>query len=80
MRHKCYAVARGREPGVYSTIEEATEQTQGFSQSCMRKFADSEQAETWLILHSAYQNSLDLLEMKHGKVLVAKEKVKVKTK
>lgn len=74
MRHKCYAVARGREPGVYSTIEEATEQTYRFSHSCMRKFTDREQAEKWLILHGVYQNGLDLLDMRHGKVLEMKEK------
>jgi len=58
---------------IYS-VEEATKQTKNFPQSCMRKFADREQAEKWFFLHGAYQSGLDLLKMCHGKVVVAKGK------
>ncbi|KAF8429601.1 hypothetical protein EV426DRAFT_703395 [Tirmania nivea] len=75
VRHKCYAVARGKTPGIYSTACQAMQQTNKFPHNCMRVFADRGEAQNWVDLHNACQSELDLLDTLHGNLGSAKEKV-----
>ena len=47
-RNGCYAVARGRETGVFATWEEASRRVTGFSGAKFAGFATPEEAEAWL--------------------------------
>ncbi|KAI5808485.1 hypothetical protein DFH27DRAFT_521932 [Peziza echinospora] len=45
---KCWAVARGRQTGIFYTAQEAINSTSGYSFNMMRKFKDPSVARAWL--------------------------------
>ncbi|KAF8471145.1 hypothetical protein BDZ91DRAFT_760825 [Kalaharituber pfeilii] len=61
-RNICYAVTRGRVPGVYKNASDAYEQVHRFSNGCMRKFEDPAQAREWIHRDNKYKQLLDIKE------------------
>jgi len=46
-----YAVAAGRNPGIYTTWNEAEKQVNGFSGARHRKFSNKQEAQSWFLEH-----------------------------